>query len=221
MSEINRTVKTNSIMKIKVCGMRNPENIKMVSDLKHDYMGFIFYPPSKRYVGSEFPVSTIDQVDSTIKKIGVFVNEDLDTISKLHKKYKLDYVQVHGDETAEYCSKLSKKGVRIIKAFRIDNTFDFEQTKAFKPYCDFFLFDTKGALYGGNGTRFNWEILKNYDNETPFFLSGGIAYVDIPAIQQMKHLNIESIDINSKFEIEPGLKDEIRLTELIKLIVNE
>lgn len=183
--------------------MRNSENISELMTLKPDYIGFIFYARSKRYV-ADFPQI---EIPSSVKKVGVFVNETIDEIIEIVKKYKLDFVQLHGNETSEYCEKLAAKNIKIIKAFSVDENFDFSATKPFEKYVSLFLFDTKGNNYGGNGVKFNWDLLQNYTVKTPFLLSGGISKNDAAEIKKLKHPAFLGIDINSGFELEPGLKN--------------
>ncbi len=146
-------------------------------------------------------------IPSHIKKVGVFVNETIDEIKKAVEKYQLDFIQLHGDESADNCRELNNEAYKIIKAFQLHKDFNFEQLNAYKNHCQYFLFDTQTILYGGSGQKFDWEILRNYDNEKAFFLSGGIDLEDAETISELKNMNIHAIDINSKFEIKPGLKD--------------
>jgi phosphoribosylanthranilate isomerase len=196
-------------MKLKVCGLRDIENIKQVAALQPDYMGFIFYERSKRFVGNDF---IIPSISSEIKKVGVFVNSPIDYGIEKIKRYKLDYVQLHGDESAEYCASMSSH-VKVIKAFGIDDNFDFKTVEPYKKYCNYFLFDTKTTDYGGSGMQFNWNVLEKYDNQIPFFLSGGIGLKEIEQLK-IKKLNIYAVDVNSKFELEPGIKDIERLKKI-------
>ncbi|MDV7185810.1 phosphoribosylanthranilate isomerase [Lutibacter sp. TH_r2] len=193
-------------MKIKVCGMRDAENISELVKLKPDYMGFIFYGKSKRFV-SDFPQV---EIPSEIKKVGVFVNESFDEVIEIVEKNKLDAIQLHGNESPDYCEELKVlmiRPVEIFKAFSVDDNFDFSKTLAYQKCCDYLLFDTKGKEYGGNGVKFNWQVLDNYKGETPFLLSGGIAKVDAAEIKNISHKAFAGIDINSGFEIEPALKN--------------
>lgn len=203
-------------MKIKICGMREAQNIQEALNFQPAYLGFIFYEKSKRFVGEDFKPNQIEAVPKSTKKVAVFVNEKLEKVVKIYSEFAFDFVQLHGDETASYCKTLKEKGVHIIKVFSIDDEFDFSKTKAYKPFLDYFLFDTKGIQYGGNGFAFDWEVLKNYDNEIPFFLSGGIGLENINEALKLKELNIEALDLNSKLEVRPGLKD----IELIEKIEN-
>lgn len=187
--------------RIKVCGMKHPENILEVATLQPEFMGFIFYDKSKRYFEG-----TIPSLPKSIKKVGVFVNECMDVI--LHKiaVHNLDLVQLHGEETAEFCQILADKKIKIIKAFAVDKFFEFSQLKKYEPFCIYFLFDTKGENPGGNGVVFDWKILSKYDSKTPLFLSGGIGAAELKQIKKIQ-LPVFALDINSKFEVEPGFKN--------------
>lgn len=202
-------------MKIKVCGMRDKENISGLLALKPDYIGFIFYAQSKRFV-ADFPQI---EIPSTTKKAGVFVNEVIEEIVEKVQKYKLDFVQLHGNETPEFCEELSMKNIKIIKAFSVDENFDFSATKPFEKHVSLFLFDTKGKNYGGNGLKFNWELLQYYTGNTPFLLSGGISKNDSEEIKKFKHPAFLGIDINSGFELEPGLKNIKEIKEFKRLLL--
>jgi phosphoribosylanthranilate isomerase len=139
--------------------------------------------------------------------VGVFVNEEVDKILSTAKKYQLDAIQLHGKESIETCQKIKDSGLICIKAFSIEKEIDFEATKAYESYVDYFLFDTKTSAHGGSGQKFDWTMLDKYVGETPFFLSGGISYEDVLKIKHLTHPKLYSLDINSRFEIEPGLKD--------------
>jgi phosphoribosylanthranilate isomerase len=178
-------------------------------------MGFIFWEKSARYFDGIIP-----ELPKSIKKVGVFVNETVDGILKKIEKHDLQAVQLHGNESVEFCMDLKNKidnAVEIIKVFSVNDEFDFEVLKLFESVCDYFLFDTKGKLPGGNGTTFDWEVLKNYPSTKPFFLSGGIGIEELENVKQVlkTSLPIYAIDVNSKFEIEPGLKN----IELLNLMV--
>lgn len=200
-------------IKLKVCGMRDAQNIKELYELRPNYMGLIFWEPSKRYVDP----NTFVAVDPSIQLIGVFVNETIELILEKVINYHLSGVQLHGSESVEFCSKLrelfldKKLEINIIKAFSVGDSFDFSPLKAYENSCDYFLFDTKGELPGGTGKSFSWELLKNYNLDTPYFLSGGISESHL---LDLKHFfesetskKCVAIDINSKFEISPALKD--------------
>ena len=188
--------------------MKYPENILEVGALLPDYMGFIFWEKSARYFNGEIP-----ELIETVKKVGVFVNQTQKEILEKVTKYNLQAVQLHGNESVEFCLELKKqlpKKIEIIKAFSTANDFDFEVLKPYEAVCDYFLFDTKGKLPGGNGITFDWTILKKYKSEKPFFLSGGIGINELKAIEEISKTNlpIYAIDVNSKFEIEAGLKNK-------------
>lgn len=189
--------------------MKYLDNISEVSQLLPDYLGFIFYDKSARFFDGEIP-----NMPKSVKKVGVFVNASVAEINEKIKKYQLDVIQLHGDESVEFCKKLTQTKVEIIKVFSVNNYFDFAILKDFESVCDFFLFDTKGKLPGGNGTTFNWQILEHYNSAKPFFISGGIGIEEIETImnslywrESKKNLPIYAIDVNSKFEIKPGLKN--------------
>jgi len=192
---------------IKICGMKYPENILEVGSLLPDYMGFIFWEKSARYFDG-----TIPELPTSIKKTGVFVNETISVILEKTEKYNLQAIQLHGHETVAFCSELKTKldaSIEIIKVFSADENFDFSVLEPFEAVCNYFLFDTKGKLPGGNGTTFDWRILEKYPSAKPFFLSGGIGIDELDAVSEILKTNlpIYAIDINSKFEIEPGLKN--------------
>jgi phosphoribosylanthranilate isomerase len=198
--------------------MCDASNIMEVASLQPDYMGFIFYKPSPRYVGEEFNLP--DNFPNTTERVGVFVNETTDVIKDLTEKFNLTTIQLHGSESPEQCKSLKERRLHIIKAFSVDDTFDFDQTEEYKPYVDFFLFDTKGKFHGGNAKRFNWEILKKYDQEIPFLLSGGLTPDNIEEIKALQGMNIYAIDINSGVEVRPGLKNVTAIKEVNELLDN-
>lgn len=197
-------------MIIKVCGMRDPENIRAVEALGVDLMGFIFWPKSKRYV-SERP----DYLPTKVKRVGVFVDESIEKVRHIAGDYALDFIQLHGHETPDYiqalCATFSTDGgsatPHIIKAFNIATTDDLEATKPYNGIVKYFLFDTKAQLVGGNGTKFDWSVLTSYHGETPFLLSGGIGPDDAEDIRMFHHPQCIGIDLNSRFESAPALKD--------------
>ena len=225
-------------MYLKVCGMRN--NITEVATLKPDYLGFIFWEPSKRYFEGTIPPLAV-----TTKKVGVFVDAPIDEVVEKVRHYSLQLVQLHGSESPEYCGRLhnalwasdipiefkyERKRVwadydeldpvaRIIKVFSVSNNFDFRLLESYEPYCDFFMFDTKGELPGGNGFAFDWTLLQHYPSKKPYFLSGGIGLEDTDKLKEF--LNSEAsnycyaLDVNSRFETAPGQKDAKKLQEFI------
>ncbi len=202
-------------MKIKVCGMRDAGNIRDVAELGPDFMGFIFYARSPRYVGEGFVMPALPE---GIRKTGVFVKESIENILRLAQQYGLDYVQLHSDETPEYCAEIKKAGLKILKAFAVEASFDFEQLKAFEGVADYFLFDTKGHGYGGHGRKFDWDILSGYEGNTPFLVAGGVSNDNVGELLKLEHPRFYGIDVNSRYEISPGVKDVGAVRELfIKL----
>lgn len=200
-------------MKIKVCGLGNSQNITDLESLELDMLGFIFYDQSSRFVHPKSQLTKQIRL-CRIPTVGVFVNENINHLMAVAEDLRLTYVQLHGDESPEYVSKVKSKSA-VIKAFQVDEDFDFNICKNYA--ADLFLFDTRGANYGGNGVKFNWSLLDNYNEETPFLLSGGIHFEDLSAIQRFSHPMLYGIDINSGFELVPGLKN----TELIKVFKDE
>jgi len=203
-------------IKVKVCGMREPENIRQVTALQPDFMGFIFYEGSKRFVGSDLDPELLSSLPASIQKVGVFVNASTETVEETVARYSLDLVQLHGRETPGQCRELNEAGIRIIKAFSVDDRFTFENVLLYERYCDYFLFDTRGNNYGGNGTLFDWEILKGYLSDKPYFLSGGLNLQNLQS-NEFEKLRPKpfAIDVNSGFELEPGLKDVEQLKRLM------
>jgi phosphoribosylanthranilate isomerase len=193
-------------LKLKICGMRDPDNIRSVVKLKPDYLGFIFYSGSPRYFSGMAGLFH-DMIPEGIGKIGVFVNEQPDTVLKCIEAYHLDMIQLHGNETPEYCSYLKDKGIPLIKAIRINTEQDFNDLEVFENICDYFLFDTGGRKFGGTGEKFDWELLGYYNGHLPFFLSGGIGPEDTMIIEKLDFDGLFAIDINSRFEISPGIKN--------------
>ena len=189
---------------IKVCGMRDAENICQVEALGIDMMGFIFYPKSSRYV-SKHP----EYLPTKCKRVGVFVDEDIEQVKHIAEEFALDLIQLHGSESPEYAQRL--RDWKVIKAFNIATKEDLEATKPYEGLVDYFLFDTKGKSAGGNGEKFNWNVLSNYKDNTPFLLSGGIGPDDAGRVKVFQHPKCVGIDLNSRFEIEPGIKDIVKL----------
>mgnify|MGYP005750169659 CR=1 FL=1 len=200
--------------KIKVCGMRDPENIRQVAALSPDYMGFIFYENSKRYAEGYIKPELLAELPKSIKKTGVFVNASTESIKTTVAKYKLDAVQLHGSESPKQCADVREIGVEVIKVFSVDDRFVFQNTLLYENVADFFLFDTKGQEYGGNGFPFDWELLKGNLSLKPYFLSGGINPENIKQLEKVRP-NPYAIDVNSGFELEPGLKDVEELKRLM------
>lgn len=200
-------------MKLKVCGMRDSQNIKELLKLKPDYMGFIFFDKSKRHA-IDLDRELLRSFPSTTQKVGVFVNAPLDEVKEKVDEFRLDFVQLHGDESVEYVGELFAVGIKVIKVFSVGESFDFNGLKPYKGLVEYFLFDTKGKERGGNGVVFDWGILKDYDQSVPFFLSGGIDNENVEGLTEFGEMNIHAIDVNSKYEIEPGLKDMELLSEL-------
>lgn len=200
-------------MLVKICGLREERNVQQLVGLNPDFMGFIFYPGSPRYFYDARNKADIFAIPTNIKTVGVFVNPTVNEVLNEVQRHNLKLIQLHGNESVEYCKQLHEKGVQIIKAFGITETFDFAQVNGYAEYVEYFLFDTKGKEFGGNGTSFNWSLLEGKEFAKPFLLSGGIGSRDADVVAAFKHPQLVGIDINSRFEITAGLKD-VPLIEL-------
>lgn len=207
-------------MKIKVCGITTIEQMQQLQDLGAEYAGMIFYEGSKRYIGG-IRKSKAEIRNTGIKKVGVFVNADFDTVVNAVNDYDLTAVQLHGDETDEFCLELMDK-VEVIKVFRIADQIDIDDLIApFQNVCHYFLFDTDTASFGGSGQQFDWNILKNAAINKPFFLSGGIRLEDVAGIRSFRHPFLYAVDVNSRFEVQPGIKDMNKVALFIKAVRDE
>ena len=198
-------------MIVKVCGMRDAENIRAVEALGIDMMGFIFWPKSSRYV-SERPA----YLPTSCQRVGVFVDESIDKVMQYAAAFQLEVIQLHGEESPEYVSRL--KGLKVIKAFNIATADDLKQVKLYEGLADCFLFDAKGRSVGGNGTQFDWDVLQGYTGKTPFLLSGGIGPDDAGRVTDFEHPRCIGIDLNSRFETAPGLKDVDKLKAFLEKV---
>jgi phosphoribosylanthranilate isomerase len=206
------------MLRIKVCGITDPANAAEVAGAYPDYMGFIFHPISKRYVGPKPSTTLFSSITPGILKTGVFVNEHPRIITETVLNYGLDIVQLHGNESPGYCRSLQEAGLKIIKAFQMAAGFDFSTLQSYEEMCEYFLFDTITGNGGGSGLKFDWKIIDNYCCRKPFFLSGGIGPGDIQKIKEIKHFSFIGVDINSRFEIRPGIKDHRKVKDFIKLL---
>ena len=202
---------------IKICGMRETGNIKAAAELMPDLMGFIFYPGSGRFAGEMLNPEIVAHLPAGIRKTGVFVNADLNEITETVSKYSLNAVQLHGDEPPELCRIIKDTGIVVIKAFRIGENTSFSFCNDYIACTDYFLFDAMTINYGGSGQKFDWKFLDRYEAGHPFILSGGIGPEDIEKIAGIASHAFYGLDLNSRFEIEPGLKD----TEKLKKFINE
>jgi phosphoribosylanthranilate isomerase len=202
-------------VKIKICGMRDPVNILAVAETKPDYLGFIYYNGSPRFVGPNFQAPGLD---NGIKRVGVFVNQSLEVIVQEMERNKLDAVQLHGHESPGFCFSVKSMGIEVIKAFSIDANFDFDQTASYQEAADFFLFDTRGKNFGGTGIAFDWSLLKAYKGSTPFFLSGGLYEQNISQLASIEHPSLYAIDLNSGVEDAPGVKSVQRIKNIIETV---
>lgn len=198
-------------MKIKVCGIKFQDNLDLIVRLPIDMIGFNFYAPSIRYLNSPLDLPT---TANQIKYVGVFVNEDIEVVKEKIEEHHLDYVQLHGNESPQYVYEVSK--IRdVIKAFSVSVKDDFKNIANYEDAA-LFLFDTKTPQYGGSGLKFKWELLQHYQGPTPFLLAGGIGPEDGPSLNHINHRQFHGVDINSKFEVEPGRKDPDQIAQFVK-----
>lgn len=206
-------MKKQDLLQIKVCGMRDPQNLEQLCELAPEYVGFIFYPPSKRFVGTDPDRALFDIPGAGIKKAGVFVNEDFGRLINTVEKYGLEVVQLHGEESPEYCLRLSREPVELIKA--LDPGLSAVEVQKYLGLVDLFLFDSAGPAYGGSGQKFDWNLLENSGLSVPFLLSGGIGPGDAGMIKALDFKGLMGVDINSRFELSPGMKDMEAVKEFI------
>jgi phosphoribosylanthranilate isomerase len=193
--------------KLKICGMREPQNIVEVASVLPDYMGFIYYTKSPRFVGNNF--SLPQNFPIAINKVAVFVNESTENMMAQVQSNRYEYVQLHGHETIAQCAELKAAGINIIKAFSVHDSFDFDSDSVneYQSVVDYVLFDTAGRNAGGNGVSFDWTRLNEYNQRIPFILSGGISLQNILHLKKLEDMNLHAVDINSGVEICPGVKD--------------
>ncbi len=203
-------------MMIKICGMRDPENIAQVAALSPMLMGFIFYDKSPRNAAGLDP-EVIRRLPDFIRPVAITVNRDFDSIMALCRQYGFKIVQLHGEESPELCRRLREEGLTVFKAIPVDSDIDWNAVAAYEGAVDMFVFDTKSSSRGGTGRKFSWDILAGYPLSVPYLIGGGVGPDDIPAIISAMRPGMAGIDINSRFETEPGLKD---LGLLINFILN-
>lgn len=205
-----------TVPKIKICGMKYPKNMMKTAALSPDYLGFIFHEKSPRYMRNTLKPKHLCLLPDSIKKIGVFVNENIDKIKQTAQDYPLDMLQLHGEESVDYCYRLHREGFKIIKAFRLEKPEEVDALKNYAEVVDFFLFDTAGENYGGNGITFDWKLLQRYHLKIPYFLSGGLNPTNIRRALDLKLNHLQGFDANSGLESSPGLKDIHKVDQFIK-----
>jgi len=195
-------------MELKICGLTDEQNIyNIIQTVKFDYLGFIFHKYSSRFVKKQLTPETIKRLPDDLKKTGVFVNSALADTLNVAEAYGLDTLQLHGDESPAFCASCKSRDYTVIKVFSIGKALNISLMDKYSEVCDYFLFDTAGTYKGGNGKKFNWMLLNEYTLEKPYFLSGGIAPEDVETIRSIKDPKFSGIDINSRFEVKPGIKD--------------
>lgn len=197
----------NKYIKLKVCGLKHKNNIYAAIGVGVDYVGLIFYEKSPRYVVGTLYPEDVWFLPDEVEKIGVFVNASFEEVVRYAKLYQLDLIQLHGSETPAFCAALRNKGYTVMKAFGVDDAFDFMHLQPYVKDVDFFLFDTKTPMHGGSGESFNWEVLRNYTYEIPVFIGGGLGVSNINELLGYNFSFLHAVDMNSKLEMEPGLKN--------------
>ena len=200
---------------VKVCGMRDAVALAEVAALGPDFLGFIFAPKSPRFVGEALAPELVRALPPSIWKVGVFVNETTENMLAIAKRFGLAAVQLHGQETPTQCEELSEAGLLVMKAFSVGQAVDFAALLPYVPYCDFFLFDTKGAAPGGNGAIFDWNLLSGYNLPVPYFLAGGLGLEHAAELAVLRLPGLVGVDLNSGFETAPGVKDAGRLAQML------
>ncbi len=202
-------------LKIKICGMTDAANMRAIQTLQPDFFGLIFYPRSPRFVTLE-QVKTLPQFEN-VERVGVFVNEAPENILEVARTVNLSFIQLHGNETPEFCEQLRGENLKIIKVFSVDEDFDAAALERYENVCDYFLFDTKTSKHGGSGRKFDWQILRGLKINKPFFLSGGIGAENAgEAIEACRDLPLYALDINSRAEITAGVKSSEIVSEIIR-----
>ncbi len=210
----------NKKVKVKICGLRHKDNIFDVVEAGIDYVGMIFYEKSPRYVVDSLHPEDVWFLPDEVEKIGVFVNATIDEIKRYAKLYQLNLIQLHGSESPELCKQLQDAGYGVLKAFGVDNDFDFECLKPYKDTVDFFLFDTKSPDHGGSGLAFDWNILSNYDLDIPVFVGGGVSLENVKDLLSYNFPFLYAVDMNSKLEIHPGLKDIEKVQKAMDILID-
>lgn len=205
-------------VKLKICGLKHKTNLFDVVEAGVDYVGMIFYEKSPRYVVDSLYPEDVWFLPDEVEKIGVFVNASFDEINRYAKLYQLDLIQLHGNESPEVCKQLQDLGYSIIKAFGVDSEFDFSILNEYKEVVDFFLFDTKTLAHGGSGVTFDWNILSNYTLDIPVFVGGGVGLENLNELLNFQFPFLHALDMNSKLEIDPGLKDIQKVQKAVELI---
>ncbi|MCX7638332.1 MAG: phosphoribosylanthranilate isomerase [Cyclobacteriaceae bacterium] len=203
-------------LKVKVCGMKYADNIEAVGALMPDYMGFIFFPSSPRFVGMDFHIPA--GLPRQAGRVGVFVNEQTEAIIQLARQHQLTHIQLHGTESVAECKMLRNLGYSVIKAFAIHPDFDFNNLRSYSEAVDFFLFDSPSQNHGGSGKVFSWALLSNYKLQTPFFLSGGLTSEIVRTHALPQHPQFFALDVNSGVEDSPGIKNVNKVMDFLQTV---
>jgi len=201
-------------MIVKVCGIKTEDNLSALSNIPIDMIGLNFYPSSARYVGPEVVPLRYDILPDELSRVGVFVNESLDEIMDIADEYRLDYLQLHGDEQLDFCVEASTQ-LPVIKVVRVGKSIDWHQLKGYEGVAEYILFDTNSKAYGGSGHKFDWSLLADYPLEIPYMIGGGVGPTDVQLIKAHKHHQFVGVDINSKFESAPAVKNTELVTQFV------
>jgi phosphoribosylanthranilate isomerase len=201
--------------------MRNKENNAQLIELPIDYIGFIFYDKSPRFVGTQIDPAIIELIPPQIQKVGVFVNSPLNETISIAENNQIDFLQLHGSETPEYCNKLQDRGFSIIKSFKAENEGLQKKLEEYRFSCNYYLFDTPTKNFGGSGEKFDWTILKSMKIYLPFFQSRGNSLEDAKSLQNIKLQGHHAIDLNSRFETSPGIKNIELIRNFIEHFKND
>ena len=198
-------------IKLKICGLCYSDNVYEVLKINPDFIGFIFYEGSPRFVGNHYGWIRNLNIGPHADKVAVFVNESAERIIEISEKTNVQYIQLHGNEPPELCGELTNKGLKLIKVFSVGEDFSFKMMEYYIGIADYFLFDTKGKYLGGSGISFDWNLIEKYPFNIPFFLSGGIGIENISNIRHLNNPMLFAVDVNSKLESFPGIKDSVKL----------
>ncbi|GAA3996314.1 phosphoribosylanthranilate isomerase [Hymenobacter fastidiosus] len=206
------------VFRLKVCGMKYADNIAAVAGLEPDFMGFIFHSGSSRFVGEELDARLLQRLPASLCKVGVFVDESLEFITRQVTRYGLNLAQLHGHETPAQCAALQAAGIPVMKAFAVDEAFSLARLDPYVAHCAYFLFDTKGPQPGGNGTAFNWNLLRDYHLPVPYLLAGGLGLENAWQLLQLDLPGLYGFDLNSRFETAPAVKAVVRLRQMFRFL---
>lgn len=210
-----------SSLKLKVCGLIQKSNLESVVASGVDFVGLIFYPKSPRYMANKLLPADLDALREHVSFVGVFVNESLEVLIEISRQYHLNIIQLHGNESPEYCQMVQEHGFLVMKVFGVGDSFDFSLLKPYLPFVDYFLFDTKSPQHGGTGVSFQWSVLQDYPYDKPFWVGGGVGVENLPSLLSLHLPHLYAVDMNSALEISPGIKDIAKVKASVKIIADD